>query len=378
MGNAEAALILSEYVAYGAQWDYALWQLADLPETASASDMARAICERFKSGEEMDDAASGELLDPSWLGALWEKWAPRYPCMAHLVEELNVLEEERKRGRPSYPTPEKYTDMPTAVLLEEVGAYNWRPVQKAALSKLRRQDKDLYVKAFDTDNPFAWWLAFECLSALRMAEPVYATALQKSVEYLPVLESSEEPAGLKSQKRLVITAILEALPPEMTLPYARRWFNSPGWQLSRLANDLLHEHATIDDFPVVYAALAEMLRETPDMMNGYYEVCDLLQILTGFAGIGPLPEVERVFVETDWSYAREWAARAMASNAQDWFARGYAFECLWDADEDIRVIGCESVALDVPGAAERLRALADDPFEDESVREAARKRSPTA
>jgi hypothetical protein len=32
----------------------------------------------------------------------------------------------------------------------------------------------------------------------------------------------------------------------------------------------------------------------------------------------------------------------------------------------------------VPGAAERLRALADDPFEDESVREAARKRSPTA
>jgi hypothetical protein len=249
---------------------------------------------------------------------------------------------------------------------------------KAALSKVRPEDKDVCIRAFDTPNPFAWRIAFECLSALGMSEAVYDTALQKSVEYLPLIASSGEPTGLKSQKRIAIRAIMEALPPEMTLPYARQWFNSPDWQHSRLANDLLEKHATPDDFPMVYAVLAEMLRETPDMMNGYYEVCDLLQILTRFREIGALPEVERVYVEADWSYAREWAARAMAANALDWFAHGYAYECLWDADEDIRVIGCEAVALDVPGAAERLRALADDPFEEESVRDAARERAPGA
>jgi hypothetical protein len=375
MGNAEAALILSDYVAYGAQWDFALWQLADLPETVSASDMARAICERFKSGEEMDDAASGELLDPSWLGALWEKWTPRYPCIERLVEELNALKEERKRNRSPFPTPEKYTGMPTTVLLEAVGANNWRPVQKAALSKLRRQDKQLYIQAFEMDNPFAWWLAFECLSALRMAEPVYDTAQRKSVEYLPRLEPSGEPRGLQVQKRRVLEGILKALPPEMTLPYARRWFNSPDWHLEMVAHDLLEKHATIEDLPMVQAALAQRLEAGPDELETY-GTSSLLEILSRFADIGPVPEVERTFIETGYSYGRMHAARAMRANAPEWFARGYALECMWDCQEETRIIGSESVALDLPGAVERLRALADDPFEDESVRDAARKRAP--
>jgi hypothetical protein len=376
MGNTEATAILSDYVAYGAQWDFALQQLAILQEIETADMLAEVVCDRFKSGQEMDQIAVYELLGPFGLDTLWEKWTPRYPCIALLVEELRSI--ERERNRPPHPTPEEYTGMPNAVLLEQVDAYNWRPVQKAALSKLRRQDRDLYIKAFDTDNPFAWWLAFECLSALRMAEPIHEMVLQKSVEHLPLLLSSGESRSLQVQKRRALKAIIEALPTEMTLPYARLWFNSPDWHLSLVADDLLEKHATSDDFPMVHGALVDMLRDRPEVISETYEAPSLLRILTRFREIGPLPEVERVFVETDWSYAREWAARAMAANAPDWFAHGYAYECLWDADEDIRVVGCENVALDMPGAAERLRALADDPFEDESVRDEARARVPGA
>jgi hypothetical protein len=376
MGNAEAASILSDYVAYGAQWDFALRQLADLPQIEDAGDLARVVCGRFKTGEEMDDAAAYGLLGPYALDTLWEKWTPRYPCIARLIEELHHIEEERERNRT--PWPPDYTNVPVAALLEQVDAYSRMIALKAAISKVQPEDKDVCIRAFETANPFAWRIAFECLSALGMAELVYDTALEKSVEQLRLLESSGEQIGMQSLKRRAITAILEALPPNMTLPYARRWFNSPDWNLARTANDLLKEHGTMKDFPIVRAVLLDMLRENPDVMNADYEVCSLLKLLARFREIGPLSEVEKIFVETDWSFARQCAARAMAANAPDWFAHGYAFECLWDAEERIRVIGCENVALDVPGAAERLRALADDPFEEESVRDAARERAPGA
>jgi hypothetical protein len=376
MGSIEAKPILGDYVAYGAQWDFALRQVAGLPGIESAGELAQTVCDRFETGEQMDDISAYDPLGDE-IDSLWEKWTPRYPCISRLVEEMRSIEEERERNRPPYPRPEKYTGMSMAVLLEEVGGDNWRPVQKAALSKLRRQDRDLYIKAFDTDNPFAWWLAFECLSALRMAEPVYATALQKAVEYLPLLEAPGEQRALQVQKRRVIKAMLEALPPEMTLPYARLWFNSPDWHLALVADRLLEKHATMDDFPMVQAALAQRLEAGPDELETY-GTSSLLEILSRFADIGPVPEVVRTFIETGYSYGRMHAATAMRANAPEWFARGYAFECLWDCEEETRVIGCESVALDLPGAAERLRTLADDLFEDESVREAAGKRAPEA
>jgi hypothetical protein len=371
MGNAEAALILSDYVAYGAEWDYALEQLARLPEVEAADELARIVCERFKSGEEMDEAGRlPTLIGPHGLDVLWEKWTPRYPCITRLVEELHQIEDERERRRPIRPD---YTDVPLATLLEQVDVYSRMTALEAALSKVQPKDKDVCIRAFGTANPFAWRIAFECLSALGMAELVYDTALQESVEYLPMRGSSGEPHGLQVQKRMAIEAIMRALPPEMTLPYARLWFDSSDWHLSLMADRLLKKHATLDDFPMVHAALSERVQGGLSKLDTY-GTSSLLEIFRRFTGIGPVPEVERAFVETEYSYHRMHAAEAMAANAPEWFAHGYAFECLWDADEDIRVIARESVALDVPGAAERLRALADDPFEDESVRDAARER----
>ena len=370
MGGTEAIPALSEYVSYGAQWDFALQQLADLPGIEAADDLAQVVCERFKTGAEMDDAASYTLLGNFGLDELWEKWVPRYPCIARLVEELRQLEEERDSGRSPHPD---YTDVPLPALIEQVDVHNRNVALKAALSKVRPEDKDVCIRAFDTPNPFAWRIAFECLSALGMAEAVYDTALQKSVEYLPLIASFGEPTGLKSQKRIAIRAILEALPPQMTLPYARQWFNSPDWHLEMVAHDLLEKHATIEDLPMVQAALAQRLEAGPDELETY-GTSSLLDILSRFADIGPVSEVERTFITTGYSYGRMHAARAMRSNAPEWFARGYACECLWDCEEETRVIGCESVSLDVPRAADRLRALADDPFEYESVRDAARER----
>ncbi len=374
MGSAEATSSLVDYASYGAQWDYALQQLIELPEVEDAEALAQAVCERFKSGEDMDNAAAYTLLGPYGLGPLWEKWAPRYPCVARLVEELHLIEEERERGRPARPD---FTNLPLSALLEQVDVNSRNAALQSAISKVRPEDKEVCIRAFETSNPFAWRVAFECLSVLDMAELVYDTALMKSVELLPLLEALGERHALQVQKRIAIKAIMRSLPPEMTLPYARLWFDSPNWHLAMVADDLLEKHATIQDFPMVQAALAQRLQAGPDELETY-GTSSLLVILSRFADIGPVPEVERTFIETGYSYGRMHAAKAMCVNAPEWFARGYAFECLWDCEEETRVIGRESVALDVPGAKDRLRALADDPLEDESVRDAARARVPGA
>ena len=64
----------------------------------------------------------------------------------------------------------------------------------------------------------------------------------------------------------------------------------------------------------------------------------------------------------------------MKVNSPSWFAKTYAFECLWDCSEEARHVGCENVPLELPGAMERLQALAEDPFESELARAAAQAR----
>ncbi len=68
----------------------------------------------------------------------------------------------------------------------------------------------------------------------------------------------------------------------------------------------------------------------------------------------------------------------MSVNAPARFAAGYAFECLWDCEEETREIGCKGVLTQLPGAEERLRTLAEDPYESEAVRSAAQARLGTA
>jgi hypothetical protein len=56
------------------------------------------------------------------------------------------------------------------------------------------------------------------------------------------------------------------------------------------------------------------------------------------------------------------------------FGYDLAYQCLWDCEESVRLIGAKSIDLGVSGARTRLAAFADDQWEDNEVRETARMR----
>jgi hypothetical protein len=102
--------------------------------------------------------------------------------------------------------------------------------------------------------------------------------------------------------------------------------------------------------------------------------CGMLEILARFPEAGPYPEVEIVFKEAGYSRTRIYAAEVLAASDSQRFAHGLAVECLWDCEERVRLIGCDSVDLEVPDVRARLHAMSSDPYEDEDVSSAARER----
>jgi len=102
---------------------------------------------------------------------------------------------------------------------------------------------------------------------------------------------------------------LAEMPAALTLDLARRWFRREEWYLHLPAGDVLERHA---------------------------------------------------------------AGNAMHITAPAEFVSRYAFECLWDCHWSTRELGCKVADLSVPGVVERLRELATDEHESESMRQAAR------
>src|SRR5205085_5627268 len=136
----------------------------------------------------------------------------------------------------------------------------------------------------------------------------------------------------------------------------------------------LEAHGPAAGVPRVRDALIPSLwRDTPDT-NECYMQCGMLEILARFPAAGPYPEVETVFKEAGYSRTRIYAAEVLAASDGQGFAHGLAVECLWDCEERVRLIGCDSVALDMPDVRARLHAMSRDPDEDEDVSSAARER----
>ena len=85
------------------------------------------------------------------------------------------------------------------------------------------------------------------------------------------------------------------------------------------------------------------------------------------------PELNAVFEGVEYSYARIRTAQALAATAPDFVDR-YALECLWDCEEETRVVGASTVDTADPRALARIRLLAGDRHEEPEVRAECRAR----
>ncbi|UUU26822.1 hypothetical protein [Streptomyces sp. DSM 40750] len=155
----------------------------------------------------------------------------------------------------------------------------------------------------------------------------------------------------------------------LAVPEARAWAVDGQRWLSWIGVQVLAEHGTAQDLPVLMAELSA--REEADQWCGPATLAAGTARF-GAAGAEAAPVLRRLWLRTPHSYERPDCLKALAAVAPAGLDFAYT-ESLWDCESNGRLLGIAH-APDLPHVRERLARLRDDPMEEAEVRAAARKR----
>jgi hypothetical protein len=181
-----------------------------------------------------------------------------------------------------------------------------------------------------------------------------------------IIEEDVKPMPIAA--RLAARRALALLPSDLVLPLARQWRSSRLRRFRLAAGDILIRHATSDDLGWIRMQLRRPISD-----GRVYTTCRLVEMLCRFPHEGPFIVLNRIYGEFPYSYGRRFMVKALSATDPG-FGSELAFECLWDCEETIREAACDVVELSLSGTRERLDDLAADRWEEEEVREIARKR----
>ena len=271
--------------------------------------------------------------------------------------------------------PANLTSLSAKQLLELVddrSSSNTWNLAKAIKQVARPADVDLLVNSVSLDKPFVSSVALEGLAQL--APPsisgwlfeFWSTIPQRPREFWLTIPQTPGLYRLRSSTSCAIIA----LPPALTLPFAREHLCHEDWEQRALAEELLEAYATPEDIPLLRHAIADAL---PDDEGNIYRLCSLVEAFSHLPDVGLIPELLEVFVRFRYSYGRASAAEAIDVTAPSIFQKRFALECLWDCEDRARFVGAATVPLENQEAMVRLRQLASDVWEYEDVRAEARK-----
>ena len=356
-GYKDAADIICEYVGWGPCWEVPLMDLVSVQDPDLHARIARRIEERFPSDSELEDTLPSSYL----------KGEPWTTLIRHSTRIGKARDNPGKASRipvEEEALPADLTSLSAKQLLELVDDKNSR--NRGNLAKAIRQvakpsDIDLLVNSVSLDKPFVSSVALEGLAQL--APP---SILSWLLEFWSTI--SETPGFVLLRDRTSRAII--ALPPALTLPFAREQLYHEEWKQHALAEWLFEAHATAEDIPLLRHAIADAL---PDDKGNIYRLCSLFEAFSHLPDVGLIPELLEVFVRFRYSYGRASAAEAIDVTAPSLFQKKFALECLWDCEDRARFVGAATVPLENPEAMLRLRQLASDVWEYEDVRAEARK-----
>lgn len=352
---ADSADILRAYLSYGQYWADALEAVAEAPgHPIDVRDADRLVDERCPDMEALGD----EL---GWVDGQREPWSSLRAInlrVARIFAEQRQAAEERDRQQERM--REACTPLTVPELLTIADDRNYRVVVAALQGRVSRADLGMLLDTAASGGRVTKAVAMRGLE--RLADPAA----------LPILRSFfESPDDQWGRVYAAAVRAITALPSGATLDLGRAWFDAPDGAQRHVALRILEEHATVADIPRVRRALLPSLRRDTPETNECYLQCGMLDILARFPEAGPYPEATTVFEEAGYSWTRIYAARVLHASDQRRFAEGLALECLWDCEERVRLIGCESVDLRADGARARVEAMADDPYEEDRVRDKA-------
>ncbi|MGW2212973.1 HEAT repeat domain-containing protein [Streptomyces sp. NPDC001781] len=359
-GRQDALSLLRGYAAQGANWAWALDELALRDDDAGLRALAVPVLARFgtdPAGEAELAAAVRDAFEPR----PWRLWAddPRESVSARVraAGETGSFDRWQRQMRPTGPRPGWSVD----------AVFEWaqQGLDRGAALHVPAA-RCLVAVAAPEDRP-------EILAAARSGtHGARCTALR----YLADSEAPETldlvEAAVADGPAVVVEAALDAFERMRTpaaVDRARRWAQRPD-VLGAAAGRVLACRGGAKDSDLVLGALREAVRgEGPDAPT-------LWTLVDGAGRLGiacAAPVLRHVYRETASSHLRGRAARALAATDPS-FAAGFAVECLWDCEETTRELAARHAETGDARVVERLRRLAADPAEEDEVQTAVRSR----
>ncbi len=347
-----AVAVIREYVGWGTHWEAALIDLADLESPAAASGVDVALCRRIASDDELRGALW--MADPE--REPWRGWMRTNARMERLIRQN---EREHAECRAGWEGPADLLGLSLQELFQRAESPRQSLVQLCRVARERAGPEDV---------PF---LLSQIISPERARCHLALAALASVADDRCVvpLAALVERGGRFGCSRIRLLGALRGLPAPLLLPLARRWFASPESHVREIGCRLLATDAEQEDLDALRAAVSGSVAD-----GDMYRLCSLLEGLERLQLPASMPEVEGAWVAASYSWAQAAAARVLHRCSPHTFARDWAPECLWDSDDRLRLLGCETVDPAAEGVRERLEELAAAPWEDPKVQSAARRR----
>ncbi|MGP3967761.1 HEAT repeat domain-containing protein [Streptomyces sp. 6N223] len=362
-GDRHALDLLRRYAVTGANWRWALDELAVRDDDAGLRALGPRVLVRFPATERGERALTAAVRD-SFEPRPWRIWAedPARPEQrARLGRALTDGDFDRwqRQMRPPGPQPGWSVEAVLAWAQEgyEQIPRQWREASAArCLGAVVGPGDRATLLAAAADGPPAGRAAALRHLAERGDPDVFA-----------LLEAAAA-ARDADVSRAAVTAF-SRMSDRGALVQARRWAARPD-ELGSCAAAMLARRGEARDAPGVLAALRRAVRT-----HGT-DARELRPLVEGAGRLdvtAAVPVMRHIYRETASSQLRGHAARALAATDPS-FASGFAVECLWDCEEDTRELAARFATTVDVRVVERLRRLATDPAEQAGVQTAVRGR----
>lgn len=370
-GDSGALALLRRYAASGANWQWALDELAVRDDDAGLRALGPQILARFPhtSGGDAELAAAlwGAFEPRPW--RLWEEDAghPGQRARLRQAREQHSFNRWSRQLRSPGPRP----GWSVGAVLEWAASAPEAPTAEGDSTTVRQRRQAA---------------AARCLAAV--AGPGGRPELLAAAEHGPDsarvaalrhLAERDDPDALDlieaaslSAPSEVAEAAREAfarMSGQRALARARKWADGED-QLATEAAVLLARRGTERDTEQVLEALRRVVRAEG------LEPAALPALVDGAGRLGIVcaaPVLRHVYRETASSHLRGRTAAALAATDST-FADSFAVECLWDCEESTREIAARVATTGDVRVVDRMRRLATDPVEEAGVQSAVRGR----
>ncbi|GEB49907.1 HEAT repeat domain-containing protein [Streptomyces cacaoi] len=360
--------LLRRYATVGANWQWALDELAVRDDDAGLRLLGPAVLSRFPQTPEGDAelaAAARDAFEPR----PWRLWAedPAHPEQAERllrVQERGSFDRWQRQLRTPGPRPgwsvQEILDWAQDGYEQHPRLHREAPAARCLSAVAGPEDRPLLLAAARGPREAA-----RCAALRHLAD-------RDDPDVLDLIEhAAADPSPDVSRPALTAFARMRSA---AALARARQWAAAPENSLpeglASAAAEMLACRGGASDADAVLAALRRTVRlEGPDSPA-------LWPLVDGAGRLSihcAAPILRHIYRETASSQLRGRTAGALSATDPS-FAAGFAIECLWDCEESTREVAAQHAATGDDRVVERLRRLAADPAEEAGVQSAVRGR----